>query len=149
MPDIEFLLLADHAETHNGKLSVMGAGWTEHRRQVANDKRPPVTHLGIGVGVLVPWTETNRTFQLVVRIEDEDGGVHANVAGNLEVGRPPGLPQGSDQRAVFAINVNTVFPKAGGYRVVARIPEAAGAAEVSRSVSFRISDTARQSPGKG
>jgi hypothetical protein len=149
VPEIEFLLLADHAEAHNGKLTIVGGGWTEHRRQVADAKRPPVTHLGIGVGVLVPWTQTNRAFQLVVRLEDEDGGVHANVEGKLEVGRPAGLPQGSDQRAVFALNVNTVFPGPGGYRVVATIPGEGGTEARMSTVSFRVVDTVRQRPGNG
>jgi len=91
-------------------------------------------HFGIAVSVLVPWTETNRTHRFQIRIEYEDGGPPVvQMDGEVEVGRPPGAQHGADQRAVLAINTLTQFPKAGGYRLVAR----ANNSKV-RTVSFRV-----------
>jgi hypothetical protein len=136
MPEIEYMLLADHAEAVNGKLNVMGAGWTDQwRAPRPPEAQIPITHFGIGVSVLVPWTETNRRHHLVLRIQDEDGRTEVgNVEADLEIGRPVGLPDGSDQRAVLAINADIQFPSGGGWRVIAQL------AEQTKTVSFRIHD---------
>jgi hypothetical protein len=136
MPEIEYLLLADHAEAVNGKLYVMGAGWTN----VSRPPRPapdamPITHFGVGVSVLVPWTQTNNRHHLIVRIESEDGEpVLGRVEADLEVGRPPGLRHGSDQRAVLALNVDMTFPAPGGYRIVAEL------GDQTKTASFQVMD---------
>ncbi|MBI4728610.1 MAG: hypothetical protein HY775_03805 [Acidobacteria bacterium] len=136
MAEIEFLILADHAEAVGGKLYLTGAGWTDSWRGPQPEGQPlPITHFGIAVSVLVAWTETNRPQHLRMRIENEDGTTqHATVEGDIEVGRPPGLPPGSDQRAVLAVNANVQFPSPGGYRIVAEVGEGV------RTVSFRVHD---------
>lgn len=135
MPEIEYLLLADHAEAANGKLTVMGAGWTDAWRVRVPDAPIPITHFGIGVSVLVPWTETNRPHHLVLRIEHEDGATEIGaIETDLEIGRPPGLPHGSDQRAVLAVNADIQFPLEGGWRVAARL------GEQTKTASFRVHD---------
>ncbi len=135
MAEIEYMLLANHAEAVNGLLHVLGAGWTDQwRGRQPPDVPPPLTHFAIGVSVLVPWTETNRPHHLILTIESEDGSELGRVEADLEIGRPPRIPVGSDQRAVLAINVNIQFPGPGGYRVVARL------GEQTRSGSFRVHD---------
>ena len=137
MAEIAFLVLANHAEAVNGLLYLSGAGWTDARRPVAPGQPPPSLHFGIGVSVVVPWTETNRTHHLSIRIEPEDGGEPLlQMDAQLEVGRPPGLPSGSDQNAVLALNADVAFP-AGGYRVVGQL---SGISQHRRSVSFRLHD---------
>lgn len=138
MPEIETLMLANHAEAINGLLYVSGGGWTHHwRGTIQEGQPPPPSSIGIAVGVLVPWSETNRRHRLELRIESEDGAQLATVEGDLEVGRPPGTPSGSDQRAVLAINATIPFPAAGGYRVVG---EFLGKPDTKRSVSFIVHD---------
>jgi uncharacterized protein DUF6941 len=136
MAEIEYVLLADHAEAVNGKLYVSGAGWTDYNRAPTPAGAPaPPTHFGIGVSTLIPWTETNRRHHMVLRIESEDGDpVLGTVETDLEMGRPPGLPPGSDQRAVLALNADIQFPTAGGYRIVAELGEQV------KTVSFRINE---------
>ncbi len=134
MAEIDLLTVANHAEALNGMLYLSGAGWTDLRRPVDPQGQVPASHFGVGVSVVVPWNETNRKLQLVIRIEDEDGGPLMSVEGELEVGRSPGLPQGIDQRAVLAVDANLVFPHAGGYRVIAELEGK------RRSVSFRVHD---------
>lgn len=134
MPDIEALILANYAEAVNGLLYISGGGWTDHWRTSTNGQTP-ISNLGIGVSLLVPWGETNRKHKIIIRIESEDGGPElARVDGEFEVGRPPGIPVGVDQRSVLAINANIQFPSQGGYRIVAECRD------TSRSVSFRVHD---------
>lgn len=134
MATLEFLTLANHAEAVNGLLYLSGAGWTDHSRPVPTDEMQVSSHFGIGVSVLVPWTETNTPHALTVRVETEDGETILDATGNIEVPRPLGIPPGSDQRAVLAVNVDLHFEAAGGYRVVAEL------AEQRKIVSFRVHD---------
>ena len=139
MPQVEFLVLANHAEAVNGLLYISGGGWTEHWRNVQPGQPLPPSTLGVAVGILVPWNETNRRHRLIVRVEGEDGqAVVPPIEGEFEMGRPPGFPPGIDQRSVLAINANLQFPSAGGYRVVAECGDHV------RSVSFRVHDSPAQ-----
>ncbi|HUQ39035.1 MAG TPA: hypothetical protein VM030_02690 [Acidimicrobiales bacterium] len=135
MPSIENLLLANHAEAQNGLLYLVGAGWTDVHRPVLEGGMPP-THLGIGLSVLVGWTETNRIHRVLVYIEPEDGGEPLlRAEADIEVGRPPGALEGADQRASMAISGEVVFPAAGGYSLVCEVGESE-----TRRVSFRVHD---------
>jgi len=134
MAEIEFVIVANHAEAHNGLLYLSGAGWNEAALGFSPEGPSTALHFGIGVSVLVPWTETNRKHHLQVRMEHEDGGEPLFRAdGDLEVGRPPSVHHGADQRAVLAIDGIAQFPRAGGYRLVAQVSEGK-----MRTVSFRV-----------
>lgn len=134
MAEVEFVILANHAEAHNGLLYLSGAGWNDAALGFTHEGHSTPLHFGVGVSVLVPWTETNRKHHLQVRMEHEDGGEPLfQAGGDLEVGRPPGVQHGADQRAVLAIDGITQFPKAGGYRLVAQVSKGK-----MRTVSFRV-----------
>jgi hypothetical protein len=136
MAEIEYAILANHAEAHNGLLYLQGGGWTDANVPFPPEGPSTPLHFGIAVSVLVPWTETNRTHRLQIRIEHEDGGPPVlQMDGELEVGRPPGAQQGADQRAVLTANSITQFPRAGGYRLVAKVNNSK-----LRTVSFRVRD---------
>lgn len=134
---IEFLILANHAEVRDGLLNLLGGGWIEHRRRVPKGGPTPISHFGIGVSVLVDWNDTNRRHHLTIRIENADGQEIAKIEGDVEVGRPPGIQPGSSQRTVLAFNVDTRWPSAGTYRVVARLGDQS---ETEREVAFRVLD---------
>ena len=137
MASIEFLFLANHAEVQNGLLYASGAGWSEMFRVVPDQEGQPspTNHFAIATSVLVPWEDTNQFHLLTISIEqDGDGPQLVRAEVGIEVGRPPGLPAGTDQRAVFALPVDLTFPEQGSYRVVAEVGEDA------RSVSFRVHD---------
>lgn len=137
MAEIEFLILANHAEARDGLLNLLGGGWTDHRRRIPKGGPAPISHFGIGVSVLVDWNDTNHPYHLTIRIETADGQEIAKIGGDVELGRPPGLPPGSSQRAVLAFNVDMRWPSAGTYRVVARLGDLP---ETDRSVAFRVHD---------
>lgn len=136
MAEIENLILANHAETKDGLLYLMGGGWTDHARTIAAGQPPPTSHLGIALTVLVGWTETNRPYQVNVVIEPEDGGdALFTLQAELVAGRHPEAVEGSDTRAVLAVSGEVVFPQPGGYRLRASLGDQA------RAVSFRVRDT--------
>lgn len=135
--EIETLLLANHVESVNGLLYVSGGGWTDHRRALQPGGQAPISHFGVALSVSVPWNETNQAHRLTVKVENEDAtAVVAHVETQLTIGRPPQIPQGSAQHAVIAISVDTVFPHAGGYRVVAQV----GDREDIKTWAFRVHD---------
>lgn len=101
------LLLADWAEVLNGKLYVMGGGWTE--------TGPAPGPSAIAAIIEVPWDETNRKhtvkFQLVdgddqpVMIAAPTGAQRVEVAAEFEVGRPPGVLPGTSFNVPIAMNI--------------------------------------------
>jgi len=134
---IEFLLLANHAESVNGLLYLAGAGWTEHNRPMPPVGSPPPSHIGVAVGVRVPWDETNKPIELILEIEPTSGGTKlAQLSGQINVGRPPNLALGTDQHAMIAVSAEVIFPAAGEYRVVARLAEGLH----DKSWVFRVHD---------
>jgi hypothetical protein len=138
--NIEFLILANHAEAKNGLLYLLGGGWTDHWRKIAPNAPVPVSHFGIGVAVNVPWDDTNRPHRLTIRMETDDGKELAKIEGDVNVGRPPTLPPGSDQRAILAFNVDTQWPAPGGYRIVSWL---SSNPENLTAVKFRVHDQMR------
>lgn len=122
MPRIQMLTLANHAEVQNGLLYLSGAEWDTLTRDYPEGAPPPPQHLGIGVSVVVAWTETNERHNLRLWIEDEDGqrGL-LDAAAELEVGRPVGKVHGTDSRAPFAINGIITFPREGHYTICAQV----------------------------
>ncbi|MFZ0994645.1 MAG: hypothetical protein WAO09_01500 [Candidatus Dormiibacterota bacterium] len=143
-PRIENLILANHVEAVNGLLYISGGGWTDHwRPTAAHPGQPVVSHLGVGVTVLVPWIASGNTYPLSVSIQDSVGNQIAGMATQLSSARPPGLPTGSDIRSVLALSLNLVFPAAGEYRVVAAL-----AGQPQRSVGFRVHDVAPPQPAQ-
>lgn len=144
-PRIENLILANHVEAVNGLLYIAGGGWTDHWRPAPpGPGQPVVSHLGVGVTVLVPWTASGgQPYQLSVAIEDGAGNQVAGMATQLSSTRPPGLPTGADLRTVLALALNLVFPQAGEYRVVATL-----AGQQPRAVDFRVHDVVQPPPAQ-
>lgn len=136
---IDFVMLANHVEAGNGLLYISGGGWTDHHRIIQSGRVPP-SHFGIAVSVCIPWTATERPHSVIIRIEDDDATVTiVRTEAQLSVGRPPGLPPGGEQHAFVAVNVDTMFPKAGGYRVVASLDDDVDV----RRWAFRVHDVQR------
>jgi len=136
---IEFVILADYAQVANGKLDMIGAGWTDHHRAVMNGQPAP-SIIAIALSVYVPWNDTNRPHDLSVTVENDDGSVLFKFDGKVNAGRPPQLPPGSGQYAPLAFSGITTYPKAGGYRVIARL----NGNQDTRTWPFRVHDVPQQ-----
>lgn len=98
------MLLADAAQEVNGKLYVLGGGWS-----VTGPDMPP---MAIAIKLDVPWSAANQRHDFALDLVDqdgrpvpagEDGGVR--VQGTFEVGRPVGLAHGSDIDFAFVVNI--------------------------------------------
>src|SRR5919199_1725985 len=119
------MLLADYAQAAEGKLNIIGGGWS----QIG----PEPTPFSIGLKFDVPWDQANHRFTFVLELVDADGtpvelpgaepdgdGGPVRVEGELEVGRPPGLRPGTPIDAVLAINFGPL-PLPPGERLAFRL----------------------------
>jgi hypothetical protein len=118
------LILCDFAEadTAAGKVHMLGAGWSVTGPQ-------PSMHSVVAL-IKVGWHEANRPVNFVLRLTDGDGAtVHVTgpagaqaleVVGRIEVGRPPGIPEGSEIDASFVVPLQPM-PLTPGQRFTWRL----------------------------
>jgi hypothetical protein len=110
------MLLADAAQEVLGKLYVLGGGWS-----VTGPDVPP---MALAIKLDVPWSDANASHVFELRLVDTDGHAvkvqdgaqgtsEVRIGGNFEVGRPAGLPPGSDIDCAFTVNVGAI-PLTGG-----------------------------------
>jgi hypothetical protein len=108
------MLLCDRAQVAEGKLYVLGGGWNQ--AQVG----APVP-VEVAVMVAVPWTATNEKHPFDLSLINDDGEhieiaeTTLQIAGEFEVGRPPGIKPGTalNQQMVFKFGMLQLPP--GGY----------------------------------
>lgn len=101
------MLLADAAQAVGGKLYIIGGGWSLTGPQ-------PVPS-AIAIKIEVPWNEANRVHDWELQLQDADGRAvllptpegeqPLRITGTFEVGRPPGLKEGTPLDFALAINV--------------------------------------------
>jgi hypothetical protein len=101
------LMLCDSAQVADGKLYILGGGWS----MTGPDPVPSAIALKIDVG----WHEAEIPHHWELYLEDADGqpvmvetpeGEHAvEVRGEFTVGRPPGIPEGSPIDVALAVNL--------------------------------------------
>ena len=113
--EIDFVMVADWAETINGKLYIQGAGWD---RILRPPKDNPVVGFAIAVGILVPWNLTNRQHQIELSIITGDGvPVGQAITGGFTVGRPAKALSGQKIRTPFAARIGAEITGLGAYDV--------------------------------
>jgi hypothetical protein len=125
----DFLILCDAAQVQGEKLYMLGGGWS----QIWVKQFPAQHHVAVAAGILIPWLETNARHEFHLQVRDEDGVKFGEVQGQFEQGRPPGLPPGSAQRVMLAINMNIRIERA-----CEAVAELSLDGEISRTVPFRI-----------
>lgn len=116
------MMLCDFAETINGKLYVHGGGWSQVTTGGA-----PVT-MFLAAKLLVPWTQTNRRNGIALELFTADGdavvgpdGLPVRLLGDFEVGRPPGLPPGTDIDFPLSYRLEGLPLPVGRYRWELRV----------------------------
>ena len=107
MPVKVTMMLCDAAQVADGKLYVLGGGWSI----TGPDPVPSAIALKIDVG----WHEAERAHHWELFLEDADGrpvlvdtpeGEHpVEVRGEFTVGRPPDIPEGSPIDVALAVNL--------------------------------------------
>ena len=108
------MLLCDSAAEVGGKLYILGGGWS-----VRNE--PGQVLMAVAIRLVVGWNEANEPLPFALSLVDQDGhpvdagAGPVRIEGNVEIGRPAGLPVGSDLDSALAVTL--AFPLgAGRYR---------------------------------
>jgi hypothetical protein len=112
------MLLADYAVVSDGKLTIVGGGWSQ--------TGPEPASFGIGLLIQVPWDQSNTMHSFSVELLDADGAPvvlempeeeEQSVAfgGEFEVGRPPGLKPGTPLDFPVAMNSTPLPLEPGRY----------------------------------
>ncbi len=112
------MLLADYAVVSDGKLTIVGGGWSQ--------TGPELSSFGIGLLIQVPWDQANTRHAFSVALLDSDGaevvldtdeeGEQAVAfGGEFEVGRPPGLKPGTPLDFPVAVNSTPLPLESGRY----------------------------------
>jgi hypothetical protein len=112
------MMLADHAQAADGKLNVIGGGWSV--------TGPGPVPFAIAMIFEVPWNLANREHRFRLELIDRDGNAviagtpegdqPIALEGGFEVGRPPGTPVGTPFTMPVAINVPSPPPIPPGGR---------------------------------
>ena len=109
------LLLCDAADQVNGKLYIIGGGWSK----LYTPDKP--AHFAIAVRIEVPWNATNEQHKFRGKLVTQDGAPFLieekplEFEGGLEVGRPPGAKPGMHLDTSLAIGFNGLVLPAGVY----------------------------------
>jgi hypothetical protein len=113
------LMLADFAQVVEGKLYIMGGGWSTTGPQPAPS--------ALALKMEVPWTSANQKHSFKLELLDADfhpvllptaaGKSPVVVGSDFEVGRPAGMPAGVPLDVPFAVNLGPL-PLAAGKRYV-------------------------------
>jgi hypothetical protein len=109
------LILADYAVVSDGKLTIVGGGWSQ--------TGPEPGSFGIGLLIQVPWDQANSLHKFSVELLDADGAAVAfdegeepvAFGGDFEVGRPPGLKPGTPLDFPVAVNATPLPLEPGRY----------------------------------
>lgn len=115
---VEWLILADAAQVVGHKLYLMGGGWDV---LTVNSGFPYQHRFAVAVAFTVPWLETNQRHNFEIEVATEDGKTLAKVDGQIEVGRPPGIQPGQEQRVQLAADFVVGLEGPGTYVVIARL----------------------------
>jgi hypothetical protein len=115
------ILLADAAEAVNGKLYILGGGWSV--------TGPGPVPSALAIKIEVPWDQANQRHDLQITLLDADGhavnvptpagDVPLELKSQFEVGRPAGLVAGTPLDVALAVNLG-LLPLRPGRRYVWR-----------------------------
>jgi len=107
------MLLADAAQVSEGKLYILGGGWSM--------TGPAEVPSAIAIKIEVPWDQANRQHHFQVELFDGDGqavkmGSEAvRIQGQFETGRPAGLAPGTPLDVPLAISIGPLGLAPGRY----------------------------------
>lgn len=115
---LDFLIMADRAEAINGKLYMVGGGFD----RVGVTALPGPANYDIALGVMVEYNETNEPHEFSLSVRDEDDHVVLGpIGGRIEVGRPPGMVAGQEQRVIIVLRGPFPVQAAGNFKWVPQL----------------------------
>jgi hypothetical protein len=107
------MLLADAAQVAQGKLYILGGGWS-----ITGPEPLPAA---IAIKIDVDWDQANRQHRFELSLFDGDGQVvhmenqPVRIAGQFETGRPAGIPPGTPLDVPLAITLGPLPLRPGRY----------------------------------
>jgi hypothetical protein len=132
------MLLCDAAQVVDGKLYILGGGWS-----LAG---PGPFPMALAIKMDLEWHESDRPHHWELSLSDEDGhevvlptpegDQPMRIGGELQVNRPPDLAPGATLDAVLAIGF-TPMPLPGGRRYTWRLA-VDGEVSEDRTISFTV-----------
>jgi hypothetical protein len=133
--ELEFLLIGEAADSANGKLYMLGGGWT----QIQSPVFPTIARCGIAVSVIAPVPV--QPLAVKIHYSDAAKSMTLEMEGKMQAGAPrPGAQLPPQQRIFVVINGNFPVPKPGRYMITASLPDGQ-----SRTVSFEAIQIAQPS----
>lgn len=118
------MLLCDSAQSIGGKLFILGGGWSILKRT-----GQPMA-MALAVKLEIPWSQSNERHVIEAELLTSDGqtvtheGNDVRSSGEIEVGRPPGLKQGTPLDAAFVLTLQGLDLDPGSYVWVLRAHDA-------------------------
>jgi hypothetical protein len=133
--EVEWLILADAAQVVGSKLYLMGGGWD---KLTVNSQFPVDQRCALALSLRVAWNETNQKHNFEIEILSEDSDTEQprslmKAGGQFEIGRPPGISPGQDQRFQVALDMTLKIDGPGNKSVVARVE-----GQEMRRLSFNV-----------
>jgi hypothetical protein len=117
--ELEFLLLGESADNPNGKLYLMGGGWSRIQSPVF----PTVARCGIAVCVKVTYPATE-SVSIHLRYSNDAKTVQMEMDGQIQPRQiHPGVSNHKSQRIFFVLNGNFPVPAPGMYEISASLPD--------------------------
>lgn len=117
------------------KLYVLGGGWSLIWAQTF----PAQHQFAMAAGILVPWLETNSRHSFRLHVRTDEGVTLGDFGGDFEQGRPAGLPAGTTQRVMLAVNMTLQFAAP-----LDAVAELWLDGDLARSVAFRVAERPKQ-----
>jgi hypothetical protein len=133
--EVEWLILADAAQVVGSKLYLMGGGWD---KLTVNSQFPVDQRCALALSLRVAWNETNQKHNFEIEIISEDSDTEQprslmKAGGQFEIGRPPGISPGQDQRFQVALDMTLKIDGPGTKSVIARVE-----GQEMRRLSFNV-----------
>jgi hypothetical protein len=135
--EVEWLILADAAQVVGHKLYLLGGGWDTI---TVNRPFPIDQRCALAMSVRVDWNETNQKHNFELEIISEDHTTEefkslVKAGGQFEIGRPPGISPGQQQRFQVALEMTLKIEGTGTKTVIARIE-----GQEMRRLCFNVSE---------
>lgn len=131
---VDWMLLANGAENHDGLVSILGGGWDTVAATPLPGGAGTELRGALVLRLLLTSTETGSSHSLQVKIVDEDGHPIHEIAGEFTVDRAPGLPDGWDQGFAMTFDLaGMLLPGEGAYEIAVSAD-----GEFLRAIPFRV-----------
>jgi len=131
--ELEYLIVGEAVDNANGKLYVLGGGWS----QIQSPVFPTIARCGIAVSVLAPTPV--QPLGVKIHFSDAAKSMTLEMEGKVQAGAPrPGAKIPARQRIFVVLNGNFPIPKPGQYEITVSLPDGQ-----SKTLSFEAMQIAQ------